>query len=58
VVKMLKAHDGCLGADRRRRTRQAAKIFGEPQAGYDPEVSEWGNPSVARRSLHAEHIGV
>ena len=23
----------------------AAISFGEPLAGYDPEISEWGNPS-------------
>ena len=27
------------------RTRQAAKMHGEPQAGIDPCVSEWGNPA-------------
>jgi hypothetical protein len=36
---------GCLGTDRRGRTWQAAKSFGEPQAGFDPEMSEWGNPA-------------
>ena len=32
--------------------------LGEPQAGFDPEISEWGNP--ARRNLShraAEYIG-
>jgi len=23
----------------------AAKSFGEPPAGFDPEMSEWGNPA-------------
>jgi len=45
MVKLLRAYGGCLGANRRRRTWQAAKSFGEPQAGFDPEMSEWGNPS-------------
>ena len=44
VVKLIRAYGGCLGAKRRRRTRLAAKSFGEPQAGNDPEISEWGNP--------------
>ena len=32
------------GAARRRRTRIAAKSPGEPPTGFDPGVSEWGNP--------------
>ena len=40
-----RADGGCLGFRRRRRTRQAAKMHGEPQAGTDPCVSEWGNPA-------------
>ena len=43
-VKLVRAYGGCLGAKSRRRTRSAAKSFGEPQAGFDPEISEWGNP--------------
>ena len=42
-VKILRAYGGCLGAKSRRRTRSTAKSFGEPQAGFDPEISEWGN---------------
>ena len=41
------AHGGCLGAGRRRRTRQAAIVPGEEQASFDPGVSEWGNPPGA-----------
>ena len=41
---MLRAHGGCLGTGSRRRTRQAAIVPGEPHAGFDPGVSEWGNP--------------
>ena len=41
-----RASGGCLGARRRRRTWHAAKILGEPRAGVDPEVSEWGNPPL------------
>ena len=42
-VKIIRAYGGCLGAKSRRRTRSTAKSFGEPQAGFDPEISEWGN---------------
>ena len=42
----LRAHGGCLGTDRRGRTRQAAIVPGEPHAGCDPGVSEWGNPAA------------
>ena len=45
VVKLLRAHEGCLGTNRRRRTWYAAKSFGEPHAGFDPEISEWSNPA-------------
>ena len=41
----VRAHGGCLGADRRGRTWQAAKSQGEPHAGFDPWMSEWGNPA-------------
>jgi len=44
-VKIVRAYGGCLGADRRRRTRQAAKCHGELQASVDPWISEWGNPA-------------
>ena len=43
-VKLQRAHGGYLGTQRRRRTRLPAIFFGEPEAGIDPEVSEWGNP--------------
>ena len=35
-VKVIRAYGGCLGAKSRRRTQQAAKSYGEPQAGIDP----------------------
>src|SRR5215213_2443716 len=44
-VKRTRAHGGCLGTDRRRRARQAAKSLGEPHVGVDPGVPEWGNPA-------------
>jgi hypothetical protein len=39
-----RAPGGCLGAKRRRRTWHAATSPGEPRAGFDPGISEWGNP--------------
>ena len=44
TVKLQRAHGGCLGDQRRRRTCTAAKSSGEPLTGFDPEISEWGNP--------------
>ena len=44
VVKLVRALGGCLGVRRRRRTWLAAISHGEPQAGVDPWMSEWGNP--------------
>ena len=44
MVKLLRADGGCLGIGRRRRTRIAAISFGELLTGFDPEISEWGNP--------------
>lgn len=49
VVKLLRAHDECLGTDRRGRTWQAAKSFGESHTDFDPEISEWGNPAPVMR---------
>jgi hypothetical protein len=46
-VKLKKAYGGCLGAKSRRRARSAAKRPGEPQAGIDPGIPEWGNPMGA-----------
>ena len=42
--KLLRAHGGCLGTERRRRTQQPAKRHGEQEACLDPWMSEWGNP--------------
>ena len=58
-VKILRAYGGCLGGKRRRRTRSTAKSFGEPQAGFDPEISEWGNPAgVISRHHILNQIGI
>ena len=46
MVKLLRAYGGCLGANSRRRTQQAAKSHGELLASIDPWISEWGNPAV------------
>ena len=46
LAKRIRAHDGCLGIMRRRRTRKAAISRGEPSTGFDPQVSEWGNPAA------------
>ncbi len=40
-----RAYGGCLGSQKRGRTRQAAIFHGERHMRYDPWVSEWGNPS-------------
>jgi hypothetical protein len=45
MVKLQRAHGGCLGDERRRRTWTAAKSSGEPLTGFDPEISEWENSS-------------
>ena len=45
LAKRIRAHDGCLGIRRRRRTRKTAISFGELSTSFDPEMSEWGNPS-------------
>src|SRR5215472_16228808 len=58
TVKLRRAHGGCLGDQRRRRTWTAAKSSGEPLTGCDPEVSEWGNPRRDYLPSHAEYIGM
>jgi hypothetical protein len=55
-VKLQRAHGGCLGDERRRRTWTAAKSFGEPLAGFDPEISEWDNPNRVYLSAVGEYI--
>ena len=53
-VKLIRAQGECLGTRSRCRTRQAAKSCGEAQIAYDPQISEWGNPSGvnALTSIH------
>ncbi len=58
MVKLLRACGGCLGVRRRRRAWLAAISFGEPQAGVDPEIPDWGNPArVIPGHPVAEYIG-
>ena len=45
TVKLERAHGGCPGDERRRRTWTAAKSSREPLTGCDLEVSEWDNPA-------------
>lgn len=57
LAKRIRARGGCLGGMRRRRTRETAKIHGEPSPGLDPWVSEWGNPPPAMgRRPRGEHM--
>ena len=58
TVKLQRAHGGCLGDQRRRRTWTAAKSFGEPLTGFDPEISEWGNPRRDYLPANGESIAV
>ena len=58
TVKLRRAHGGCLGDQRRRRTWTAAKSSGEPLTGFDPEISEWGNPSRDYLPASGEYIAV
>ena len=44
LVKVGRAHGGCLGARSRRRTGRTPKCHGELYASGDPWMSEWGNP--------------
>jgi len=45
LVKLQRAHGGCLGTRRRRRTWKPAKSHGELDSSVDPWISEWGNPA-------------
>ena len=49
-VKLLRAHRGCLGDDRRRRTRQAAKSHDKPLTGVIVVDIRMGQPNGA--NLH------
>src|SRR5215471_2712788 len=44
IKRKRRASGGCLGTERRGRTRHAAKSPGEMRAIGDPGISEWGNP--------------
>jgi hypothetical protein len=47
--KHQRAHGGCLGTERRRRTCKAAISRGELQRSCDPRISEWDNPQTRLR---------
>lgn len=56
--KKPRAYGECLGANRRRRTQQAAKSLGELQVSEDPGISEWGNLiPVIRNRPYLNKIG-
>ena len=57
IVKLLRVYGECPGISRRRRTWLAAISLGEPQAGFDPRMSEWGNPGDECRLSSSEYIG-
>jgi hypothetical protein len=44
VIKLQRAIGGCLGAESRRRAWRTTIRPGEPRAGTDPGIPEWGNP--------------
>ena len=56
TVKLRRAHGGCLGDERRRRTWTAAISSGKPLAGVDPEISEWDNPRREYLPARGEYI--
>ena len=56
TVKLQRAHGECLGDQRRRRTWTAAISSGEPLTGFDPEISEWGNPCRDYLPASGEYI--
>ena len=58
MVKLRRAYGGCLGIRKRKRAWLAAISLGEPLAGFDPGMSEWGNLSRAIGLSNAEYIGI
>ena len=57
-VKLQRAHGGCLGDKRRRRTWEAAISFGELLTSFDPEISEWDNPRREYLPAYGEYIAI
>ena len=49
MVKLERAHGGCLGTRSRRRTGLTPICFGELYVSVDPEISEWGEPTIFSR---------
>ena len=58
TVKLQRAHGGCLGDERRRRTWIAAKSSGELLTNSDPEISEWENPRRECLPVAGEYIAI
>ena len=58
MIKRISVYGGCLGSQRRRRTWTAAISSGEPLTGYDPGISEWGNPNADEACACGEFIAV
>ena len=57
--KIERAFGGCLGVKGRRKAWYTAKSLGEPCAGEDPGIPEWGNPpGVKAQVLDTEYIGI
>ena len=57
--KIERAFGGCLGVKGRRKAWYTAKRLGEPCAGEDPGIPEWGNPpGVKAQVLDTEYIGI
>ena len=54
LAKRIRAHDGCLGIGRRRRTQKTAISVGELSRSFDPGISEWGNPNNSDVIYHME----
>jgi len=48
-VKLQRATGGCLGAKSRGRAWRTTIRLGEPRAGCDPRIPEWGNPTPVMR---------
>ena len=57
-VKLQRAHGGCLGNERRRRTWTAAISLGELLTSFDPRISEWDNPRRLNLPANGEYIAV
>ncbi len=55
-IKLCRAHGGCLGAERRRRTLQTAISFGELSSELRSEDVRMGKPGGAISAVTPERI--